>query len=62
MGRLKKMSQSNIIALSGESYTCVDCNWDGDISKCAFDGEYDDFKGVYNKYPICPKCGGGLDY
>ena len=42
-------------------YSCIDCHWTGEISECDFDTEYDEFKGVNMKYPICPKCGGGLN-
>jgi hypothetical protein len=42
-------------------FSCVDCNWEGNISECDFDTEYDEFKGIDKKYPICPNCDGGLD-
>ena len=47
--------------VSGSYYSCMDCEWEGEITQCDFDTEYDEFKGVDRKYPICPKCGGGLD-
>jgi len=34
-------------------FSCVDCNWEGNISECDFDTEYDEFKRWwfrYNKY------------
>ncbi len=34
----------------------------GDISECDFDYEWDEFKHVDRKYPICPECGGGVEY
>ena len=46
---------------SGSYYSCMDCEWEGEITQCDFDTEYDEFKGIDRKYPICPKCGGGLD-
>jgi hypothetical protein len=44
------------------SYSCIDCEWTGDNSSCEFDTEYDEFKRIDRKYPICPKCGGGLNH
>ena len=42
-------------------YSCMDCDWEGETSECDFDTEYDEFKGIDRKYPICPICGSGLD-
>ena len=39
----------------------MDCEWEGEITECDFDTEYDEFKGIDRKFPICPKCNGGLD-
>ena len=40
---------------------CIDCDWEGDVIDCDTDTEYDEFKGMDRKYPICPKCGGGVE-
>lgn len=61
MTELKQAPQLDILAVSGSYYLCMDCEWGGEITECDFDTEYDEFKGVDIKYPICPKCGGGLD-
>lgn len=61
MTELKQTPQLDILAVSGSYYSCMDCEWGGEITECDFDIEYDEFKGVDRKYPICPKCGGGLD-
>ena len=61
MAELKQTPQLDIFAVSGSYYSCMDCEWEGDITECDFDTEYDEFKGIDRKYPICPKCGGGLD-
>ena len=61
MPELKQTPQLYILAVSGSYYSCMDCEWEGDATECDFDTEYDEFKGVDRKYPICPKCGGGLD-
>ena len=58
---LKKMSQSKYVAKSGDHYSCMECDWDGEASECDFDFDFDEFKGIDIKYPICPKCGSGLD-
>ena len=61
MPELKQTPQLYILAVSGSYYSCMDCEWEGDTTEYDFDTEYDEFKGVDRKYPICPKCGGGLD-
>jgi len=55
------MSQSKYVAKSGDHYSCMECDWDGEASECDFDFDFDEFKGIDIKYPICPKCGSGLD-
>ena len=62
MENLKQAPQLDVLAASGSHYSCTTCKWGGGISECDFDTEYDEFKGIDRKYPICPKCGGGLDY
>ena len=52
----------NIRTNSNTYYSCMDCDWEGETSECDFDNEYDEFKGIDIKYPICPECGGGLDF
>lgn len=59
---LKLKPQLEGLAVSGESLTCVDCGWEGSMSQADVDSEYDEFKGVDRKYPVCPKCGGGLTF
>lgn len=61
MIELKQTPQLDILAVSGSYYSCMDCEWEGEITECDFDTEYDEFKGINRKHPICPKCGGGLD-
>ena len=61
MDDLIQVPQHEGVAESGESYSCMDCEWIGDISECEFDSEYDEFSGRETQYPICPDCGGGLD-
>lgn len=39
---------------------CIDCDWNGHISECNSDTELDEFKGTDKIFPICPKCGGGI--
>ncbi len=43
-------------------FSCMECEWEGELSECDFDYEHDEFSGRDIKYPICPVCGGGLDY
>lgn len=57
----EETANSDLGVVSGSYYSCMDCEWDGEISECDFDNEYDEFKGIDRKYPICPKCGGGLN-
>jgi hypothetical protein len=59
MAELKEMEQ--LITYPSTFYSCMECEWDGGIDECEFDSDYDDFKGIEIPYPICPKCGGGLD-
>lgn len=59
--QLIQIQRLDIIGDSGSHYICMDCKWDGEITECDFDTEYDEFKGIYKRYPVCPKCGGGLD-
>jgi hypothetical protein len=61
MAELQRTPQLDILAVSGSYYSCMDCEWEGEVTECDFDTEYDEFKGIDRKYPICPKCGGGLD-
>ena len=44
-----------------DSGVCLDCDWDGLLSDADIDTEWDEFKMQEIPYPICPKCGGGLD-
>ena len=41
---------------------CMDCKWSGLISEADFDYDWDEFKQIENKFPICPLCSGGLEY
>ena len=59
MAELKQAPQLDILAVS--YYSCMDCEWEGEVSECDFDTEYDESKGIDREYPICPKCGGGVD-
>jgi len=40
---------------------CLDCEWEGDVDLCDSDTEYDEFYGREHRYPICPKCSGGVE-
>ncbi len=42
-------------------YSCIECEWCGEGLECDIDSEWDEFKHIDRKYPICPKCGGGLE-
>lgn len=44
-----------------DSGICVDCGWDGLLKDADVDYEWDDFYRVDRPYPICPKCGGGIE-
>ena len=44
-----------------ESVRCLDCNWHGNVKDCDIDTEPDEFRDRDRKYPICPKCGGGIE-
>lgn len=60
--RFKLLKQTDQIETNPIThYTCLDCEWSGESSECDFDTEYDEFKGIDREYPICPKCGGGLE-
>jgi hypothetical protein len=59
---LKLKPQLEGLAVSGESMTCVDCGWEGGMGEVDFDTDFDEFKGVDRKRPVCPKCGGGLTF
>lgn len=41
--------------------TCLECDFEGQIDEFEFDTEYDEFSGNEIKYPVCPKCGGGVE-
>lgn len=41
--------------------TCLDCDFQGQIDEFDYDYDYDEFWGNEIKYPICPKCGGGVE-
>lgn len=45
----------------GTHYMCIDCNWEGHISECEIDSEYNEFKQIDVEYPYCPSCGGGVE-
>ncbi len=60
----KKLAETealNIADVSGSYYSCMECEWAGESLECDIDTEYDEFYGIDRKYPICPKCGGGLN-
>jgi len=59
--RLIELSSDDNQVVVGRSYTCMDCDWCGLVSECDFDTEYDEFKDIDRRYPICPECGGGLE-
>jgi len=40
---------------------CIDCEWQGDVNLCEWDSEYNEHYGKEFKYPICPKCCGGVE-
>lgn len=62
MTELNQTPQLDILAASGSYYSCMDCDWAGDVVECDLDAEYDEFRGSDRKHPICPKCGGGLNF
>lgn len=41
---------------------CNNCEWHGMIEDAAFEMEPNDWTGECEYHPICPDCGGGLDY
>jgi hypothetical protein len=43
------------------SAQCVDCEWEGSLSECDVDYEWDPFYRNDVPYPICPKCAGGCE-
>ncbi len=61
MGILSEMPQEENID-DQLCCNCIDCEWEGQLTECDFDTEPDAFKGTDRKYPICPECGGGIDY
>lgn len=59
---IRKQQEEAIAKLRAENWvTCIDCNWEGDIGECNWDSEPDVFSGNDRKYPICPKCEGGIE-
>lgn len=40
---------------------CLDCDWEGKITECDQDSDYDEFWGRECHYLICPKCGGPVE-
>lgn len=60
MSELKILHQ-NTHNTNNSYYSCIECGWNGDVKECELDTEYDEFKGVDRTYPICPKCGGGVE-
>ena len=44
-----------------DSGICIDCEWDGLLKDADIEYDWDDFRREDIPYPICPKCGGGLD-
>lgn len=44
-----------------DSGECIDCNWSGLFRDAEIEYEWDSFTGMDVPYPICPKCGGGID-
>lgn len=56
--KVKKEDECTIHSVSG---SCLDCDWQDDIAKADIDYEWDEFKGNNIPYPICPKCGGGVE-
>ena len=43
MAELQRTPQLDILAVSGSYYSCMDCEWEGEVSECDFDIEYDEF-------------------
>jgi NAD-dependent SIR2 family protein deacetylase len=39
---------------------CVKCRLKGKVTETNMDASYDQFKGIYNSFPVCPKCGGTI--
>jgi len=56
----KEQEESMIHPLSA---TCLDCDWQDDITKAETDwcGDYDEFRGEKIPTKIFPKCGGGVE-
>lgn len=40
---------------------CIECDWNGDREECEIDYEYSEWHGRDFEFPICPKCGGGVE-
>lgn len=57
---VKKEDECTIHHVSG---SCLDCDWQDDITKAETDwcGDYDEFRGENIPTKICPKCGGGVE-
>jgi hypothetical protein len=62
MTKLKRMKTANGIAESGDGYSCSECEWTGSKTEVDVDSFYNDFTGHEIKHPICPECGGSLNY
>ena len=44
-----------------DSGSCPNCSWSGLLVNAETDTEWDEFYRIDRLYPICPKCGDGLD-
>jgi hypothetical protein len=57
---VKKEDECTIHRVSG---SCLDCDWQDDITKAETDwcGDYDEFRCENIPTKICPECGGGIE-
>lgn len=40
---------------------CLDCSYEDEVKNFDKDSEYNEFTGNEHYYPVCPKCGGGVE-
>lgn len=58
-GKKDKCNEGNTIVI--RYGVCLDCGFEDELSAYHEDVDYDEFWGREHKYPVCPKCGGGVE-